>query len=89
MRINLGKKKVESCGGEGKFRVLLYSRRASLVREFCLDSRKDEVADLQDAEQRVRDTLTPCDFAAMTVTIVGEDGRDGQSIVQFGLDQPE
>lgn len=89
MRIKSSNQKENGSCGEGKYRVLLYSRRASLVNEFCLDPQKDKIEDLQAAEQFLRDTLAPCDFAAMTVTLIGEDGQDNQDFVQFDLGQPE
>jgi hypothetical protein len=57
MRIKTSKKEENGTCGEGKYRVLLYSRRASLVNEFCLDTQDNEVADMQAAEQLLRDTL--------------------------------
>ena len=89
MRLKASKKNENGSCGEGKYRVLLYSRRASLVNEFCFDPQENEIAGLQEAEKFLRDTLTPCDFAAMTVTLVGEEGPDKLDFVQFDLGQSE
>ena len=43
---------------------------------------QNEITDLEEAEKFLRDTLTPCDFAAMTVTLVGEEGPDELDFVQ-------
>jgi hypothetical protein len=89
MRIKASKKKENGSCGDRNYRVLLYSRRASLVKEFCFDPQENEVADLQEAEQLLCATLTPCDFAAMTVTLVGGEGSDKQEFVQFDLREAE
>jgi len=77
-------KQNNTTGGEGKYCVQLYSRRASLVREFYLDTKEHDLQDLEAAEQHLRQTLTPCDFAS-TVTLIQEDGSNDETILQFGL----
>jgi len=89
MRLKATKKNTNGSRGEGKYRVLLYSRRAALVNEFCFDPQENEITDLEEAEKFLRDTLTPCDFAAMTVTLVGEEGPDKLDFVQFDPSESE
>ena len=82
MRIKASKKREdEPCGGT--YRVQLYSRRASLVQEFCLDTQENDIADLESPEKLLREALTPYDFETATVTLTSEDGTSEQRIVQF------
>jgi len=45
--------------GDGKYCVQLYSRRASLVNEFCLDKRENNIVDIEAAEELLRQTMAP------------------------------
>jgi hypothetical protein len=72
----------ETCG-EGKYCVQLYSRRASLVTEFCLDEQENNIADIDAAEKLLRETMGPCDFASTTVTLISGEGTSDESILQF------
>lgn len=85
MRIKTGKKPDDGTYGEGKYRVQLHSRRAALVKEFCLDAKDNNLADLEAAEAFLRRTLAPCDFAATTVTVTSDEGSDKQETLQFDL----
>lgn len=85
MRIKTSRKPDGATGGEGKFRVRLHSRRAALVKEFCLDAKANELEDLEAAEEFLRRTLVPCDFAETTVTLTSDEGSESQETVQFAL----
>ena len=87
MRMKTSKKPNLGTCGEGKYCVQLYSRRASLVSEFCLDMQENNLLDLEAAEQLLRQTLSPCDFAATTVTLISDEGANDQTIVQFDTNQ--
>ena len=73
-------------GGDGKYCVQLYSRRARLVTEFYLDAKEHNLADMDAAEEHLRQTLTPCDFAS-TVTLMSDNGSNDETILQFELKQ--
>lgn len=64
--------------------VQVYSNAAVLVREYYLDAGEHDLPDIEAAEEHLRKTLTPCDFAS-TVTLVGTDRDDGSTILQFDL----
>ena len=83
MRIKASDKQENGTCGEGNYCVQLYSRRASLVSEFCLDAQENNLADMDAAEQLLRQTMTPCDFASTAVTLTSGDGANHQTIVQF------
>lgn len=83
MRIKTSKRPNNKTCGEGKYCVQIHSRRAALVNEFCLDMQDNNVTDLEAAEQLLRETLTPCDFASATVTVISDEGASNQSFVQF------
>ena len=89
MRIRAIDKQNEDNCGEGNYRVQLYSRRAALVSEFCLSGRDNKIADIDAAEQLLRQSLTPRDFAAISVTLIGDEGSFKQDMLQFDLDGPE
>jgi hypothetical protein len=76
------KKKDETCG-EGKYCVQLYSRRASLLNEFCLDKQENNIEDFESAEKLLRQTIAPCDFATTTVTLISDEGTGSEAILQF------
>jgi hypothetical protein len=85
MGIKIRNKQDDGTCGEGKYCVQLYSRRAVLVREFCLDAQENNIADMEAAEQLLRHTLTPRDFASTTVTSISDEGLNGQTVLQFDL----
>jgi hypothetical protein len=80
------KKNDKPCG-ERNYRVQLYSRRALLVREFCLDAQEHDLPDMEAAEQYLQQTLAPCDFAS-TATLISDDGQNDETISQFELKRP-
>ena len=59
MRIKASKKRESESRGDDAYCVQLYSRRASLVQEFCLDKRENDVSDLEPAENPLHRALTP------------------------------
>ena len=85
MGIKTSNKQDDGTCGEGKYSVQLYSRRAILVKEFCLDAQENNIADIEDAEQLLRHTLTPRDFASTTVTSISDEDQNGQTVLQFDL----
>jgi len=85
MRKMTRKNQINGSCGQGNYRVQLYSRRAALVNEFCLDTRENRVLDLEAAEDLLRETLTPCDFADLTIRLIGDEGSDNESVRQFEL----
>jgi len=87
MRLKPSIKKNNQTCGEGKYCVQLYSRRASLVNEFCLDKQDNNIADIEDAEKLLRQTVASCDFAATTVTLISGEGTIDESILQFDPNQ--
>jgi len=76
------KKNNGTCGVDG-YRVQLHCRRASLVHEFCLDKKENNIADIEAAEELLRQTIAPCDFASTTVTLIGGEGTSNESVWQF------
>jgi len=78
------KKNNETCGDD-KYCVQLYSRCASLINEFCLDKQENKIEDMAGAEELLRQTMTPCDFGATTVTLISGDGTKEETILQFDL----
>jgi len=88
MRFKSNRKNKDELCGEGEYRVQLYSRCAALVNEFCLDAREHRVSDLEDVEDFLRETLTPTDFAPVTVSVATGEGSDTQSMLQFDLNSP-
>jgi len=85
MRIKVSRKQDDGSCGEGKYRVQVHSRRAALITEFCLDKHENKLADMEAAKSLLSDTLTPCDFAAATVTLIDDEGTNDQNILQFDL----
>ena len=79
---SFAKKKNETCG-EGNYCVQLYSRRASLLNESCLDKQENNIADIEAAEKLLRQSIAPCDFAKTTVTLIGDEGTKSEAILQF------
>ena len=72
--------------GDGKYCVQLYSRRATLVSEYYLDAKEHNLPNMEAAEEHVRQTLMPCDFAS-TVTLMTDSGSNDETILQFELKQ--
>ncbi|MCJ7591227.1 MAG: hypothetical protein MUO51_07730 [Woeseiaceae bacterium] len=87
MRLISSDKKNDGFCGEGEYCVQVYTNGAMLVKEFCLDKRANNIADIEAAEELLRTTLTPCDFAALSVTLMSCDGTNDQTILQFDLQQ--
>ena len=85
MRIKTSNKQKDGTCGEGKYCVQMYSRRALLVKEFCLDAQENNISSMEGAEQLLRQTLTPRDFASTTVTSISEGGPNDQAVLQFDL----
>ena len=83
MRLKISTKKNNGTCGVDEYCVQLHSRRASLVNEFCIDKKENNIADIEAAEELLRQTMGPCDFASTTVTLIGEEGTSDQSILQF------
>lgn len=69
---------------ECEYHVQLYSESATLVREFSLDAQEHGLANLEAAEEHLRQTLTPGDFTSTVSLTTGRRGRDEQ-ILQFRL----
>jgi hypothetical protein len=80
------KKNNETCG-VGEYCVQLHSRRTTLVNEFCLDQKENNIADIEAAEELLRQTMGPCDFASTTVTLIGGEGTSDECIRQFSPSQ--
>ena len=83
MALKLSIKQSDRTCDEGNYCVKLHSRRASLVSEFCLDKRENDIPNIEAAEKLLRRTMAPCDFAATTVTLIDGEGTDDESIFQF------
>jgi hypothetical protein len=71
-------------GGGRRYCVQVYSTAAALVREFYLDAAEHNLPNIEAAEDHLRRTLAPCDFAS-TVTLMGIEHGDGNTILQFDL----
>jgi len=83
MRLKTSTKKNNGTCGVGEYRVQLHCRRASLVNEFCLNKKENNIADIEAAEELLRQTMVPSDFASTTVTLIGGEGTSNESIRQF------
>ena len=82
MRLKTKFKQEATCA-DGEYCVQLYSRSASLVSEFCLDMKENNVASLDAAEQLLRETMGPCDFASTIVTLIDDEGTSTESVLTF------
>jgi hypothetical protein len=89
MRFRTSKKQKNGTCGEGNYCVQIYSRRASLVSEFCLDTQVNRLPNMETAAQLLRETLIPCDFASASVALINDDGSDRQEILEFDLRHAE
>ena len=87
MRLKTSIKQNNANCGDGKYCVQLYSRRATLANEFCLDKRENNIADIEAAEELLRQTMAPCDFAGTTVSLISGEGRNDVTISQFNPQQ--
>jgi hypothetical protein len=72
MRFRSNKRRQEVGSDTGTYRVQLYSRRAALIKEFCLDARENGLADMEAAEEHLRQTLPPPGSASVTVALIDE-----------------
>lgn len=84
MRFKSKRRKGEPDRSTGTYRVQLYSRRALLIREFCLDARENGLDDLDAAEEHLRRTLPPTDRSSLTVALIDE-SPDSHNYVQFDI----
>lgn len=85
MRIKVSRQEDDGSCGDGKYRVQVFSRRVALLTEFCLDKQENKVTDMEAAKSLLRDTLTPCDFVAASVTLTADAGTNEQTVVRFDL----
>ena len=85
MRVNASTKEDNSTCGEGSYCVKLYSRRAALISEFCLNAKENNLQDLKAAKEFLFEAMPPCDFASTTITLISDEGSDDQSTLQFDL----
>jgi hypothetical protein len=83
VRLKSSIKKTNGTCDEGEDCVQLYSRSASLIDEFCLNKRENNIPDIEAAEKLLRQTIGPCDFASTTVTLICGEGTDDESVLQF------
>ena len=87
MRLKSSIRQNNATCGEGNYCVQLYSRRASLVKEFCLDKQGNEIADDEAAEKLLCEAMGPCDFASTTVTLISGEETSDESVLQFDPQQ--
>ncbi len=85
MRLESSTKQDDGTCGEDGYCVQIYSRSAALVSEFCLDKRTNNIADIEAAEDLLRQTIRPCDFGSTTVALISGEGTSNESILQFDL----
>jgi hypothetical protein len=83
VRLKSSIKQNDGTCGEGNYCVQVHSRCASLVNEFCLDKQENNIADIVAAEELLRQTMGPCDFASTTVTLICDEGTSNELILQF------
>ena len=70
----------------GTYRVQLYSRRAVLIREFCLDARENGLDDMEAAAEHLRQILPPGSSSSLTVALIDE-SPDRHNYLQFDIEQ--
>ena len=85
MRFKAKRRQQEAASSTGTYRVQLYSRRAVLIKEFCLDARENGLADMEAAEEHLRQTLPPTDSSSFTVTLIDE-SPDRHNYLQFDIE---
>lgn len=83
MRFKSSSKQKNGTCSEGEYCVQLYSRRAMLVNEFCLDKQENNIPDIGAAEEFLRQRLAPCDFACTTVSLISGEGTNDETTLQF------
>jgi hypothetical protein len=83
VRLKSSTKQANGICGEGSYCVQLYSRRSTLVSEFCLDRKENNITDIEAAAELLRKTLVPCDFASTTVSLISDEGTEDETILQF------
>jgi len=84
MRFKTKRRQQQGECNTGTYRVQLYSRRARLIREFCLDARENGLSDMEAAEEHLRQTLPPTDSSSLTVALIDE-SPDRHNYVQFDI----
>jgi hypothetical protein len=84
MRFKSKRQRQQADCDTGTYRVQLYSRRARLIREFCLDARDNGLNDMAAAEEHLRQTLPPTDSSSLTVALIDE-SPDRHDYVQFDI----
>ena len=87
MRFRSGPRQKEGPCSAGQYCVQLYSRRARLVSEFCLDKQENNLVDIEAAEEFLRAILAPCDFAGTTVSLISGEGTHDETTLQFDPQQ--
>ncbi len=85
MKFKARKRKQDVDCSTGTYRVQLYSRRALLIREFCLDANENGLGSMDAAEEHLRQTLPPCDASSFTVALIDE-SPDRHRYVQFDIE---
>jgi hypothetical protein len=85
MRFKYKRRRQEASSGNGSYRVQLYSRRALLIKEFCLDARENGLDDMEAAAEHLRQTLPPTHSSSLTVALIDE-SPDRHSYLQFDID---
>ena len=86
MKFMARKRQQEVQCNTGTYRVQLYSRRALLIREFCLDANENGLSSMDAAEEHLRQTLPPCDASSFTVALIDE-SPDRHCHVQFDIER--
>lgn len=84
MRFKAKRRQQQAGCNTGTYRVQLYSGRALLIREFCLDARENGLSDMAAAEEHLRQTLPPTDSSSLTVALIDE-SPDQHNYVQFDI----
>lgn len=85
MKFKGKKRKQDAECGTGTYRVQLYSRRALLIREFCLDADENGLSGMDAAEEHLRRTLPPTAASSFTVALIDE-SPDRHRYVQFDIE---
>ncbi|MDH3849232.1 MAG: hypothetical protein OEV03_07505 [Gammaproteobacteria bacterium] len=85
MRFKPKRRRQEPACTTGTYRVQLYSRRALLIREFCLDAQENGLKNMEAAEEHLRQTLPPTDSSSLTVALIDE-SPDRHNYVQFDIE---
>mgnify|MGYP001828252166 CR=1 FL=1 len=85
MKFKARKRKQDTDCSTGTYRVQLYSRRALLIREFCLDANENGLSGMEAAEEHLRQTLPPTAASSFTVALIDE-SPDRHRYVQFDIE---